>query len=126
MENNKFYFDKTINTVIVTYDDYIPADEFKEISEKLNTFRINNHAIKQLNNIEQIGVLSEEIRLWLHDTWLPKAFKTGLKFIAFVTPKNAFGKWSLNEVTKDKTLFNNIEIKYFSTFDEAKNWLKEK
>ncbi len=110
---------------VAFFQGFLTTQEFVDVAEQGHTLRSQNKSNKQLNDIEDMAVLTQDIQKYLKETWFPKAIQTGLKHFAFVIPKNALGLMSMKGANKevDKT---GIEIKYFDNLPEAKKWLMSK
>lgn len=122
----KVSYDPTTKTVIAQFQGFLTNNEFVSIAEKTHATRVQNRCYKQLNNIENMAVLSKENQEYAENVWFPKAVKTGLKFFAFVVPKQILGQLSMQKVNKNAEREGAIQIKYFDNQDEALNWLKVK
>ncbi len=125
MESRAFYDHETAAAIGV-FKGFLTTDQFIKIAEELHDLREKNNSCKQLNNIEDMKVLTQDIQNWLNDVWFPKARKNGLKHFAFVIPKNVFGKMSMTNANKDESVRTGIEIEYFDTEASAKAWLRSK
>jgi hypothetical protein len=126
MIESKAFYDSSCGAAIGHFQGYLNTDSFKRIAEELHGIRKNNSSSKQLNNIEQMKVLTPEIQKWLNDVWFPKAKLTGLKHFAFVIPKDVFGKVSMENANKNSAVTAGIQIQYFQSESDAKTWLKSK
>lgn len=118
-------YDKATNCALLSFKGFLTTQQFIDIAEQGHTLRLQYKSNKQLNDIEDMAVLTQDIQKYLKDTWFPKAVQTGLKFFAFVVPKNVLGKMSMKgaNAEADKT---GIEIQYFDNLPEAKKWLMSK
>lgn len=118
-------YDKAANCALLSFKGFLTTDQFIEIAEQGHSIRVQYKTNKQLNDIEDMAVLTQEIQKYLKEKWFPKAVQTGLKFFAFVVPKNVLGAMSMKGANSDvdKT---GIEIQYFGSLAEAKNWLMSK
>ncbi|MCT4637279.1 MAG: hypothetical protein N4A72_06190 [Bacteroidales bacterium] len=126
MKESRAFYDQETHSAIGIFKGFLTSDKFKKIAEELHDIRKENDSCKQLNNIEDMKVLSQDVQTWLNDVWFPKAKTTGLKYFAFVVPKDIFGKVSMESANSDEQTTNGIEIKYFDNETDAKNWLKSK
>ena len=126
MNESKAFYDKDCGAAIGHFAGFLNPDQFKAIAEELHVIRRNYSSKKQLNNIEQMRVLTADVQKWLNDVWFPKAKLGGLKYFAFVVPKDVFGKMSMENANKDNSVTSGIEIQYFQSETEAKAWLKSK
>lgn len=118
-------YDKETKCALLSFKGFLTTQEFIAIAEQGHTLRKSNNSKKQLNDIEDMAVLTQDIQKYLKEKWFPKAVETGLKYFAFVVPKNVLGKMSMKgaNTDADKT---GIEIQYFDNLSEAKKWLNSK
>ena len=126
MKESGAFYDKETRAAVGIFTGFLTSDRFKSIADELHEIRRKNFSSKQMNDIEDMKVLTQDVQKWLNDVWFPKAKITGLKHFAFVVPKDIFGKMSMEAANKDSTVTNGIEIKYFDNQSEAKSWLKSK
>ncbi len=126
MVNKTSYYDADIKAAIGIFKGFVNSDEFKRIAEDLHQVRIDNRSNKQLNNIEDMKVLTVDIREWLKDVWFPRAIETGLKYFAFVVPKDLVGSLSMKDANEEAQFIPDMEIKYFDNETSAREWLKSK
>lgn len=123
--SNAVYDIKT-NAAIGTFIGFLSPDEFKTIANQLLNIIETKKIKKQLNDIKQMKVLKPEVQEWLNTVWFPKAQKIGLRYFAFVVPDDIFGKMSMDGANKNASKVFDIEIQYFNTLENAKNWLISK
>lgn len=118
-------YDKEAKCSLLSFKGFLTTQEFIDIAEQGHTLRSMNNSNKQLNDIEDMAVLTQDIQKYLKEIWFPKAVATGLKYFAFVVPKNVLGKMSMKgaNAEADKT---GIDIQYFDNLAAAKKWLMSK
>lgn len=119
-------YDVSTNAAIGTFIGFLSPDEFKTIANQLLNILEKKMIKKQLNDIKQMKVLKPEVQEWLNTVWFPKVQKIGLRYFAFVVPDDIFGKMSMDGANKNASKVFDIEILYFNTLDNAKNWLISK
>jgi len=125
MADSRAVFDNDAQCALLTFTGFLTTAQFIVIAEEAHTLRQKHNSCKQLNNIEDMKVLTQEIQTWLKETWFPKALQTGLKYFAFVIPKNVLGMMSMKNAN-NQSEETGIDIKYFDNEIEAKKWLKSK
>jgi hypothetical protein len=54
--------------------------------------------------------------------WLPRALKSGLKSFAIVVPASVVADMNLRD-SMDKAAGAGLEVEYFATVEEARDWL---
>ena len=121
MAQTKAFYDPETKAAIGIFEGFLSFDAFKEIAEELHEIRKRNHSSKQINNVVNMKVLSQETQDWIKNSWFPKAKLTGLKHFAFIVPKDIFGKMSMEAAN---SVVNDITIQYFDDENKAKDWLK--
>jgi len=126
MSDSGAFYDKDVRAAIGVFKGFLTTDQFKGIANELHSIRKKNFSSKQLNDIQDMKVLTRDVQEWLDSTWFPEAVATGLKHFAFVVPKDIFGKLSMESANKNQNSTNVIEIQYFDNMDKAKTWLKTK
>ncbi len=126
MKESGAFYDQETKAAIGMFKGFLTTDKFKSIADELHEIRKKNNLSKQLNNIEDMKVLTQEVQTWLNDVWFPKAKINGLKHFAFVVPKDIFGKVSMESANADSSTTQGIEIEYFDDENKAKAWLKSK
>jgi hypothetical protein len=119
------YFDLNINSVVMEWDGYATSTEFKEGTELMLNTMIKHNAFKVLADIKDMILIGSEDQQWLIEQFLPRAIEFGFKAIAIIKPDSYFNKVAVESVSykvdKDK-----LEIVFFDSTDQAKEWLKNK
>ncbi|MBI9067848.1 MAG: hypothetical protein JEZ09_11190 [Salinivirgaceae bacterium] len=126
MKESGAYYDSDTKAAIGLFRGFVTSDKFKEIANELHEIRKKNYSSKQLNNISDMKVLTQDVQQWLNNVWFPKAKITGLKTFAFVIPKDVFGKMSMESANSNSQITQGIEIQYFDDETKAKTWLNSK
>ena len=126
-----------MNTTITFFDDEIGAaiweiagvasfHYFKTVSEITHVLRTKNKSAKQINCIKSMEILSDEILDFIKDEYFKKAKESGLKYFAFVVPKNNDGVSSMEIANIGAAEKWGIRIQYFNSKKEAVAWLANK
>lgn len=126
MKNCKCTYDNKLEAVVLVLIGFLSFDKFTRIASKTHDLRKKNNSIKQLNDIRQMKVLSNDIQDWIENIWFSAAVESGLKYFAFVVPEDKFGRLTMKNVNDYKHLKFNIKIKYFTDINEAEEWLLSK
>ncbi|MBN1117974.1 MAG: hypothetical protein JXA77_12250 [Bacteroidales bacterium] len=123
-------FDDQVPCVIWTPNGYIKGDNFREpfrvgidfVEKKISTYP----NITWLNDARQLKTVGRDDLNWLNENVNNRAYKLGVKKVAFVVPENIFGKWAVKFYVDftNKRSDNSLDIRAFSSMGEAKNWLK--
>ncbi|NOQ24912.1 MAG: hypothetical protein GQ564_06065 [Bacteroidales bacterium] len=123
MKESKTYFNEELKIVICEINGFLNTEKFKESGSKSNELLKKYSVCKQLNNIQNMKVLTMEIQAWVDEVWFPKAKISGLKHFAFVVPNDTFGKVSMDTVNADAKAKYGINVEYFTDEEVAKQWL---
>lgn len=123
MNETKTYFSSELNSVVWDVDGFQKTEKFIETALETMDLRKKHFVNKQLNNIQNMKVLTKDIQVWIEEVWFPKAKISGLKHLAFVVPKDTFGKASMDIVNVDAISKYGINIEYFTNEEQAKQWL---
>ncbi|NOQ25450.1 MAG: hypothetical protein GQ564_08810 [Bacteroidales bacterium] len=123
MNETKTFFSSELNAVVLELNGFLKTEQFIEFALESNDLRKKHSVYKQLNNIQNMKVLTKDIQNWLEDVWFPEAKISGLKYFAFVVPNDTFGKSSMDTVNSEATAKYGINIEYFTDKEVAKQWL---
>lgn len=92
-----------------------------ELLDKISEYKIN----ALISDIYNQGIVASEIRLWLQNEILPKAYKKGLRKVGTVAPNDVFSRFYIEGLkdTASKS-FPDMEFEYFEDIMSAQNWVK--
>ncbi len=124
MKESGAFYDSETQAAIGVFSGFLNPDKFKAIGDELHEVRQKNFSSKQLNNISDMKVITQDVQQWINDVWFPKAKLTGLKTLAFVIPSDIFGNMSMKAANSDGQATNGIKIQYFDNEAKAKAWLR--
>ena len=73
------------------------------------------------------GLLTDELRQWIKENITDKTYSAGLKYVAYVFPKEFISKFTVEKLFENvlKEYEGAIRM-YFDNFEVAYNWIKEK
>ena len=124
-------YDETVPCVIWTPTGFIKGDSFKEpfkagmdyMEQKIES----EPSISWLNDARKLRTVSQGDIKWLNENVNDRAYKMGVKKVAFVLPENIFGKLAIKIYVDftNRRSDNSMEIKAFKEVELAKKWLKE-
>lgn len=72
--------------------------------------------VYSISNLAESQPIPLEALFLYYNTYLPKQFQSGLRYKAYVKPKNLFAQFSLEEVLKN---MDSTKVGVFDTFEEA-------
>ncbi|MFD2246365.1 hypothetical protein [Pontibacter ruber] len=85
----------------------------------------DTHCPYRLNdNTNFFGHWAEAVA-WLEEEWLPRAHKSGIRYLAHVAHPRSFGELAGEEMLKGK-IGANIQVCLFTDREQALSWLKAK
>ncbi|MCK9424528.1 MAG: STAS/SEC14 domain-containing protein [Ignavibacteriaceae bacterium] len=120
-------YDETIPCVLIEWKKYASSEQFRLTHEQaVEAYLKNAPEHKQLHwlsDTRKFVMVSEDDIKWVVDEINPKLYEAKLKYMAFVIPESEFAKTSVGDYQRDINK-DKIEIKNFSTVEEAKEWLK--
>ncbi len=122
---NKFIrisFLKDKGFVEEVWKDFAEDDEIKKAKNKLIEILRNTSATTYLADLRNFKGASPKNQLWVRDVWFPKAYKAGLRTIAFLFAEDVFAKFSIETVISGKYA-KKVNLQKFKTFEEAEKWL---
>ena len=126
MNNTTTIYNSDLDIVIWTISGFVNLNDFKEAANNTHQLRKKHNTSKQINDINNMKVLSNEIQEFIDKSYFPDAKNSGLKYFAFVVPENTFGKLSMENVNKGASEKYNMDIKYFNSQEKAIEWLNAK
>ena len=75
-----------------------------------------------LVDLKEMILIGKEDQDWMDRSYLPKAVEEGLKAVAVVQPDYYFNKVAVESILF-KLNMRPVQVNYFKTFEEAKEWL---
>jgi len=97
-----------------------------ELKEGLNTgikCIEEMQAHKWIGNVCKLGVIGEDDQKWSNEDWFPRALKAGITRMAVIVSDDIFNQMSVDEIMQRVPQIN-FESQYFSSVEEAREWLK--
>lgn len=117
--------DHRLKAVLATYRGFLKHPEFKAIAlEGLALVRRSGFS-KMLVDTSQTKVIQQESQQWIEQVWFPSAEEAGVRHMAFLIPKDFFGKVSVEATNKFARQRSPIAIEYFESRDQAQQWLQQ-
>lgn len=126
MFSNNHSYDKAGNFITATFKGFIKLEDFKEICNESLRLMAQNRCHKILTDNSKLLKMPKENEEWVQAEWFPKAIQLGLQKLAFVISEGGYGAQSTKEANKAvEAQMLPIDLRYFDTVAEAKNWLME-
>jgi len=122
----KIFYDAKMNATGVTWKAPVSSEQYKNAFVRCLEFLKFYNTPNWISDISEQGIIAQEDQQWMLKNILPEAVNNGLKRIAAVTAnaKAAAVNEYLNEIQVIIARLN-IKYAYFSTFEEAANWVIE-
>jgi stage II sporulation SpoAA-like protein len=82
-----------------------------------------HHGSRWLIDGRKMKVIKQADQDWIKENWLPRAAAAGLRLAALVMPESGLAMMNIDDVARVSE--NGIDVRYFSTVEEAAAWLTE-
>ncbi len=116
--------DQALNIMHVTFNGYVPHEEFVKILEFEFDMVSKLKLTKCLIDLRKMAVYAKGNESFIKDTWYPGMKNRGLKHIAFVVPESVLGKMSMNKTHSEVKQEVLVDSQHFASTAEAISWLK--
>lgn len=115
------YDDETACGILI-WNGYVSSQEFRYINENFLEFAREHKITKMIRDTRNFTILSPADRKWFAEYMIPQFHAIGIRFSAIIIPNNQISKLLVEELVKHANV-HKIQVKYFSTLEEAKSWL---
>ncbi len=116
-------FDPELKVITNAFPNKISTSDFITLCSSALEKLVEHQCDKLIADTTDLGVMGKEKQEFIQQEWFPKAIESGLKKVAFVVPKDAFGKFGMEKANKEAE-GSPINMKYFGSLEEAKEWIK--
>ncbi len=128
--NNEFAnvsYDNESNAIITVWKRPSTSETYKAICSLMLEKILEFKAEAIITDIYQQGIVGTENRLWLQNEILPKAYESGLRKVATITPNDVFSKFYVESV-KSGIFVNAIDLEsnYFKDLTSAQEWVMKR
>lgn len=115
-------WDGNIDTVIMTWKAYVMGDLFRlGLNKGLELIELQKTG-RWLADLRKMENLTIEDQEWSSNDWFPRAVKGGVRKMAIIIPENTMANMALKNIMNNVEGID-IETKYFSSFEEAYQWI---
>lgn len=111
-----------IQCVYLQWNGFVIGSEYRAALNKAVELLEQKEAQNWIGDISNLGVVSETDQKWTNEDWTPRLLKTKLKNMALILPESFVARISVNNIISE---FKSLNVKYFSDFEDAANWLKK-
>jgi len=115
-------WDEDGQLVLVEWQGWANAAEFSELLEAEIAALRKHHGTRMLADCRRQKGLSAADQDRANEVWLPRALAGGLKRFAVVVPSSGLAEANLKD-RLGKVRAAALEVAYFATPDEARDWL---
>ncbi|PLW99835.1 MAG: hypothetical protein C0594_16505 [Marinilabiliales bacterium] len=117
-------YKKDLKAGYVIWKGKLTSEEYRNTILSLIDYSKNKSVVENyLSDIKDQAVISPNDRKWFETEAIPASKATGLKRGAVVFDGNVFKKYYLNLILKSTNKFG-IDLKFFSSIEEAEDWFK--
>lgn len=103
---------------------YAKREEFRAGTEMMLEVLKESNAKKVVGNITDFVLIAMEDQHWLLYNFLPRAISFGFAKCALTVPKFHFNKVAVENVNQSLA-DQNLEVRLFEDFEDAKKWIAE-
>lgn len=125
MQTNFFQIHTESSLIVMKWLGTVDTVDYRHAHLKfLEQIEDNNYLLCLLNYKDSEHITLEDHE-WTLDEWLPKAVEIlkNVQKIAMVIPENIFSKISMRILTTKLQIQRDLDMAFFRTEEEAKNWL---
>ena len=114
-------WDEAASMVLVEWDGWANSSEFKGLLDAELKALSEHQCTCLLADCRRQRVLNLADQQRANEVWLPAVIKAGLKRFAIVLPESEIAAGHLRERLGEVT---QMQVGYFATLEEARDWLK--
>lgn len=116
-------WDEAGQLVLVEWEGWATTGEFSKLLEAETAALKEHHGSRLLADCRRQIALTPADQDRANEVWLPRALAAGLKRFAVVLPSNVLAAVNL-KVRLNKVPSIALEVAYFATPEEARDWLR--
>ena len=95
--------------------------EFKAANNGLVDAIKDHRGSRLLGDSRQIKVIQQSDQDWVNEDWFPRILAAGLTRMAMVLPNSSLAKMNIDDMVS--RVADRLDVAYFATLDEARDWL---
>lgn len=118
-------YDPSLSCLMVERRGFCTGQDFEAFNLKIIEATTYYQCYKQISVNTAMKVIAQEDQKWFTEIYWGKVAEVGLKYLAVITPSSKIAQLSIDSVKQRKPTVG-IETHYFSTLDEAKEWIRTK
>ena len=118
----KVGFDEATRAVIVEWFMTPDSHEFKTVLNHGLELARQHGATKWIGDTRELGMIDPNDQDWANQDWFPRAIHSGIKDMGVVISDDVLSKMTVEDIMNEvKDL--GFTSRYFSTLEEAKDWI---
>ncbi len=125
MESSKsfeIFYTADLQAIVSIWKGYSTSTDFREKTQLQLELLIAKKAKNMLVDLKDMILIGKDDQDWMDKSYIPAAIEEGLRNVAVVQPDYYFNKVAVESIIY-KINKEPLSVNYFSTFDEAKDWL---
>lgn len=115
--------DDEMKCLIQTWKGFAKSNEFRAAINDSLAFFVKGGIDKIISDTKEFSLVKKEDTDWVAQVITPQMVQHGLRYMAFVVPKNVFTKISVDNFKEGANSV--VSIRYFDEVALAKQWLTE-
>ena len=124
-KNVRVTYNRRLNCLLVNFSGIILYEDFVRVLQyefqMVQFYRLR----KCLVDLSEIKLYPSGSKEYIQNVWFPYMESNGMKYIAFIVPKNGYGKASMHQVHEKVTEYKNVKIRYFKDEASAFAWIQQ-
>ncbi len=125
------HFDETLPAIINTYTgEQQSSAEFRDHVKRIvyfyKQYKAKYPELGYVSDNKNMGALDPEDLDWATHNFTPPVIEAGLKGMAFVVSEDVFAQFNIDTFKEDSSAEFGFYVKYYTTRDEAKSFVKQK
>lgn len=119
----KIYHHKDINAIEFEWFGHVSHEEFVDACDFFLELLIKYQSSKMIANNLKSEAVSPKNQDWLDKVWFPRIYEHGYRTSAVIASKSIFNQITVKKIA-DKMDKSKYTIRFFSSLQEATEWLK--
>jgi SpoIIAA-like len=116
------WWDDKLACLVIKRIGFVSGEEFKYHNLKLLEIIKSHKVIKMITDVRQMKVVAPKDQEWFAQEYLTQAHAAGLNHMAIIPPSSLIAQMSVTMV--ERKADGIIEMRYFTTFEDAADWIK--
>jgi hypothetical protein len=118
-----FEYDAELDCWILTWNEYVFSNEYREINERMLEQLENRTMRKLIRDTRKLNIVSVRDQQWFIEYVVPKLLATDLQYAAIIVPENTLAKMAVEDIALRLTP-GRVDTRFFADLEAAKAWMK--